>query len=304
MSAQGIAYGVKILSSRRHPLQLPDSGISDQSITLEIMPHCSADRGIFTFHTPTFNVHARTLFLSSNLPFNAERKAIQRRWKITIKGVCTFDWQNKNNIIRIAANSEPDMHVVTFWLLHTVLPVYLMLKESSFFLHASAVAIDNQALLFLAPSFGGKSTLADYFVRQGHQLLSDDKVRLQYQAGQFRAFPSHPYCRAERINECLGVLTDNFAKAPLPVSLFFRLNRVASYTRLNIKKIAGLKKFECIKQAYLYDPMSLAQQEIQHILSLTGLCRIFDVQFPSNLVRLPELYHAILEHADHAVKQK
>ncbi|HVR38367.1 MAG TPA: hypothetical protein VMU84_04675, partial [Thermoanaerobaculia bacterium] len=46
-------------------------------------------------------------------------------------------------------------------------------------LHASAVLVDDRAIVFAAPPGGGKSTLAAAFARRGHAVLADDVVRLE-----------------------------------------------------------------------------------------------------------------------------
>lgn len=46
-------------------------------------------------------------------------------------------------------------------------------------LHASAVAIEGRAVVFIAPKYGGKTTMAAALVRAGARLLSDDAVRIR-----------------------------------------------------------------------------------------------------------------------------
>ena len=60
------------------------------------------------------------------------------------------------------------------------------------------VEVDEQPILFIAPSTGGKSTLGDYFLKQGHPMLSDDKVATFLHEDEFWAVPSHPHHRPFR----------------------------------------------------------------------------------------------------------
>ena len=59
-------------------------------------------------------------------------------------------------------------------------------------LHASAVIVDNRALVFLGPPGAGKSTLAAAFALSGHPVLSDDVLPLREVEGEFLAEPGTP----------------------------------------------------------------------------------------------------------------
>ena len=74
--------------------------------------------------------------------------------------------------------------------MHIFLPLHLTLERGYDFIHAAAIEVDSSPVLFIAPSNGGKSTLADYFLKQGHALLSDDKVATFFYEGVFWAAPS------------------------------------------------------------------------------------------------------------------
>jgi hypothetical protein len=59
-------------------------------------------------------------------------------------------------------------------------------------LHASAVAIDGRARLFVGDSWAGKSSTAAAFSILGYPVLSDDIVRVDVVEGGLAACPSHP----------------------------------------------------------------------------------------------------------------
>ena len=59
-------------------------------------------------------------------------------------------------------------------------------------LHASAVAIDGRALLFVGDSWSGKSSTAAAFSTLGYPVLADDIVRIDLGDGHLAAYPSHP----------------------------------------------------------------------------------------------------------------
>ena len=79
----------------------------------------------------------------------------------------------------------------TTYLLGPVLGFVLRLR-GVICLHASAVAIGEQAIAILGPAGSGKSTTAAAFALQGYPVLSDDVVPLIEQSGRFLAQPGYP----------------------------------------------------------------------------------------------------------------
>jgi hypothetical protein len=59
-------------------------------------------------------------------------------------------------------------------------------------LHASAVNINNRAVVFVGSEGAGKSTTAAAFARRGCAVLSDDIVALVERGHEFRAVPAYP----------------------------------------------------------------------------------------------------------------
>jgi hypothetical protein len=60
-------------------------------------------------------------------------------------------------------------------------------------LHASAVAIEDRAVIFLGAEGSGKSTTAAAFARNGYAVLSDDIVALREWNGAFQVMPAYPH---------------------------------------------------------------------------------------------------------------
>lgn len=62
-------------------------------------------------------------------------------------------------------------------------------------MHASAVAIGDQAVLILGPGGAGKSTTAAAFALRGHAVLADDVSAIEEMATQIRILPAYPHLR-------------------------------------------------------------------------------------------------------------
>jgi len=80
------------------------------------------------------------------------------------------------------------------YLLGPVLGFILRLR-GTVCLHASAVAVDGQAIALLGPAGAGKSTTAAAFAAYGYPILTDDIVGLSRENGTLLVQPSYPRLR-------------------------------------------------------------------------------------------------------------
>jgi HPr Serine kinase C-terminal domain len=130
-------------------------------------------------------------------------------------------------------------------LLGTILAV-LLHQRAFLVLHASAVAIDGEAIIFLGNKGYGKSTMAAMLYARGHELIADDIVALRIgEAGppivisgypQFKLYPEAASCclgdDPEKLPEIADGyekrsrrVTDRFALKPLPLKAVYVLGR-------------------------------------------------------------------------------
>lgn len=72
---------------------------------------------------------------------------------------------------------------------------FVLRQQSVVCLHASAIAIDNQAIALLGPAGAGKSTTAAAFAELGYSVLSDDIVALADCNNGFLVQPGYPRLR-------------------------------------------------------------------------------------------------------------
>ena len=93
---------------------------------------------------------------------------------------------------RAPADTRPD--TIRHLLLDQVMPA-LAFEHSLIGLHASAVVVDGQGIAFAGPASRGKSTLAANFALDGHAVVTDDCLMLQWKRREPRAVPSYPSLR-------------------------------------------------------------------------------------------------------------
>jgi hypothetical protein len=110
-------------------------------------------------------------------------------------------------------------------------------------LHASAVAIDDEAVLFLGGSGWGKSTMAAALHAQGHSLVTDDVAVLRVDENHPMVFPSFPQLKLwpealvsleddpeklprwnPNFEKRVRPATHGFSSAPLPVKRIYVLD--------------------------------------------------------------------------------
>jgi len=72
---------------------------------------------------------------------------------------------------------------------------FVMLLRGIVCLHASAIAIGNEAIALLGPAGSGKSTTAAAFAERGCSVLAEDVVTLDDRHGEFLVRPGYPCIR-------------------------------------------------------------------------------------------------------------
>lgn len=119
----------------------------------------------------------------------------------------------------------------------------ILQQRGRLMLHASAVAVDDTALLLLGDSGAGKSTLAMEFYARGYKLIADDITSIEFHNETPVVFPSYPLIRVEResLIESLGdavqlinphysfekqlfSVVDRFVQEPLPLRHIYVLD--------------------------------------------------------------------------------
>lgn len=223
--------------------------------------------------------------------------------EIDWRDICSFRISIGNSAIRCARGREGGPEHVREWLLHYALPLLLLSENHLQFLHGSAVLIDGRAVGFLAPSGGGKTTLAEYFARRGHGFLTDEKLGFMAREQRFLAVPSTPFYRRTEANQRWRPV-NNFSALPAPLAALYVLspadgNAKPAVTPLPAPEAAFALARRCefqlpprVRERLRLPPFQTAC--FQSCTALAAAVRVNTLVVPHDQARLPEVYDTIV----------
>ena len=184
-------------------------------------------------------------------------------------------------------------------------------------LHASAVCLDaGGAVGFLAPSGGGKSSLAAALLRAGAELLTDDVLPIEENGGTFLARPGFPQMRLEPDTASLLGPTDGllpitpddtklhvtaaaFRDIPIPLAGLYLLER-----RPGPPQILSLSRREAVIELvrhsyspYLVEAAGLQPRRLDLFARLVRQVPVRRLLCPDGLEHLPRVADAVLERS-------
>jgi len=216
---------------------------------------------------------------------------------LEVKDVVRLYWQASRREISYIKESDYTPERLFYWIVHTFLPIVLQINHTYHILHVASVVVDTKPLLFSASSYGGKSTLIDYFIHRGATLLSDDSLGIEQIGENYYAIPAYPYHRPFRDIETLGYFVDNFAKKPIVTKVLYSLVQEKPSGDITIKKLYGVEKFQALKKTIFVNFQFLKKR---HFLFLTQLAQdidVYSITVPWDASRLNEVYDAIVKHS-------
>lgn len=238
--------------------------------------------------------HGRELFLRTDRPLADSTPG--QPWCLEVGEVARFRWSGADDTVYYEMLEQGEQRLLAFWFVHIFLPLHLTLERGYDFLHASAVEVGGRPVLFIAPSTGGKSTLADYFLQRGHPLLSDDKVATFLHDGGYWAAPSHPHHRPWREDEVLGQPVENFVALANPISAIYCLQADEPDAAVRISEVSGFRKFEELLPNYLFSFDYLRARRLAWLAQMAAATPVYYLQRPWSLERMEEVYQAVLNH--------
>ncbi len=215
-------------------------------------------------------------------------------WALEIQGVVTLVWDatERKILYRKAEGYTPKR--LRFWVFHTFFPLVLELERRYRILHVGSVEIKGEPVLFSAFSYGGKSTLTDYFIRQGHTLLSDDSLAIEKRDDTYYAISSYPFHRPFRELETLGYFVSDFATESKPLRAVFLLEKSDPDAAVTIKELRGIDKFKAFHHSTYINFNFMKKERFTFFMEMAKYIPVYRVTIPWDMERLEEVYDAIV----------
>ncbi|WP_373034064.1 hypothetical protein [Sulfurovum sp.] len=249
----------------------------------------------FKYELAFFNNQERDISLYTDRALACTQKG--QIWAFEVKNVVTFFWHSGTFVLEYIAYKDFTPELLEYWCLHIVLPIFFTVEETFDFFHAGAVEVMNKPVLFVAESFGGKSTMTDFFMKEGHTVISDDKVATYEKEGQLFAVPSHPHHRPYRKMEDLGVYIENFATQAKPIQAVYELEKAEADAKITITELSGIEKFITLRQASEFNLSFQKMKRFEFLMKVAKKVPVFKVKVPWDLDRMGEVHRSIVQHS-------
>ncbi|MDD5034412.1 MAG: hypothetical protein PHE55_06605 [Methylococcaceae bacterium] len=172
-----------------------------------------------------------------------------------------------------------------------MIPFHLAQEGDAVLFHGSAVKMGSGAVSFLADSFGGKSTLANYLQEQGHPLITDDDLRIEGE-GPFMAHPSIPFVRPYRRQEDLGNRVERFNSRSEPLRRIYILELSESSAR--VIPVSGVEVAAILLKQSRFRLTERAAERFRFCTRLASSIRVARLVVPRAIHRLPEVHEVLL----------
>lgn len=237
----------------------------------------------------------RDVTLSTDKSFEHNQK--DQQWLFKIENVVSFHWLHQENRVFYQLHTEGNEALLQYWLLHTFMPLYLSIEGKFELIHGAGVTINDQAVLFIAPSYAGKSTLTDYFIQQGHPMISDDRVGLYESDGEIRVVSSYPFHRPYRQMEDLGLAVSSFLEEEKDLHVIYVLAPVEEDQDVTFEPLLGIEKFKALQYNFDFELPLNKVKTFELIGRISALTAVYKVSIPRNLDKLSKVYDAICTHS-------
>jgi len=215
-------------------------------------------------------------------------------WALEIKDVVTLIWDAKERKILYIKGDKYTPTQLRYWIFHTFFPIVLELERTYRILHVGSVEIGGKPILFSAFSFGGKSTMTDYFIQKGHTMLSDDSLGIEKRGEEYYAVASYPFHRPYREVETLGYHVENFATEPKLLHAVYLLEKSAPDATVEIVELKGIEKFKAFHYSNFINFSFMKQERFEFFSEMAKYVPVYKVVVPWDLERIEEVYEKIV----------
>jgi hypothetical protein len=193
-------------------------------------------------------------------------------------------------------------------------------------LHASAVVVDDAAIVFLQDSGSGKSTLTATFLSHQHALLTDDILAVNVTPRTVWGRPGYPQLRLfpevaqhfvantdkrTSVHSPLGKVRipvgvpglGTFCKRPATISHIYVLNRVeddgVTITINDLTPTDGLRELiRGSSAAHTTDALGLQPRRIPRLARIAETVPIRRLTYPCGMQHLNDIYNAVVNDID------
>lgn len=248
----------------------------------------------FPLRTDWISMSGQEVRYYSFLPF--ENIDENPTWALEIQDVVTLIWEGEDKKIIYNKGEHYTPERLQFWIFHTFFPIVLELEHTYRILHVGAVEVEGKPVLFSAFSFGGKSTLTDYFIKKGHTMLSDDSVAIDKQGDVYYVIASYPFHRPYREVETLGDPVTNFATERKPLHAVYLLEKGDADASVEISEVKGIEKFKAFHYSSFIDFSYMKQERFDFFTEMAKHIPVYKIIVPWDLKRLNEVYEKIVLH--------
>src|ERR1051325_11023856 len=198
---------------------------------------------------------------------------------------------------------------------------FVMLLRGVVCLHASAVAIGDEAIALLGPVGSGKSTTAAAFAERGYSILAEDVVTLDDRGDHFLVRPGYPCIRlwpaavkalygfethlpklTPNWDKCYLDLNDNFQREPLRLAAIYHLGErrhdaVAPFVQA-LDRAEGLMSLVANTYATKLMDRQMRAREFELLTRVVNHVPVRRVTPHSDIAHIPELCTRILSDID------
>ena len=260
---------------------------------------------VFIIEDPTFTLSDTFPFIGTWIPISSgkirylstalfEKENTKLFWALEIKDVVTLIWDAKEQNILYIKGSKYTPVQLRYWIFHTFFPIVLELERTYRILHVGSVEIEGKPVLFSAFSFGGKSTMTDYFIQKGHTMLSDDSLGIEKRDKTYYAVASYPFHRPYRELETLGYPVKNFATESKPLHAVYLLEKSDPDVVVEIHELKGIEKFKAFHYTPFVNFSFMKKERFEFFAEMSKHIPVYKVTVPWDLDRLDEVYKAIV----------
>ncbi len=262
--------------------------------------------------------------LLARSPGSPENRVEVRQWQdevwIKFEQTACFIIRPKEIVCFIEIDDLRAVAEIDF--LDAVIPMYMEMAGTPV-LHASAVEVDGNAVIFTSSTGGGKSILAGGLAKRGAGFITDDVAAFTRFSSTYHIFPGYPQLRlwpdaaeclfGNRHHECIdqdwqkhrSFVNDwaEFRGASCPVGAVYILEKQETANdRVSIRPLKGHKKIiTCLQNSPAFSALDIQAKadRIDFFAGLMSRIPVKQLSFPKDFERFED----VLDEIERDVRQ-